>query len=478
MNNNLLWKVIIVGVALLIAGVVLYPNAVWYSLPLQKRQELARRKDHRAQEVIPLGLDLQGGVHLVYQLDTSKLPDVSDETVTTAVNQNITVIQNRIDALGVANALVVREGRDLVLVQLPGVYESEDAKKIIGKTALLEFRMVKNDDSLIKITEAIDKAKLTPDDISNKGLPPDIKKLLPAGLDVMPVKDGGYLLVNDKPDLTGKYLKQARVEQGGGMQLGGVAVEFELDSEGANLFAALTGSHRGDRLAIILDGVIQSAPTIQSQISSRGQITGMSSDNEAKLVTNVLNSGNLQAPMRVVEERTVGPELGEDSIRAGVKAVIVGFLLVMVFMIINYKFSGFLADIALMINLFCLMAVMTGIKATLTLPGIAGTILSLAMAVDANVLILERVREELAKGKQPRFAIEEGYHKAFPAIFDGNLTTIIPGIFLFQFGSGPVKGFAITLVVGLMIHMITAIWVTKIFYDVWFEMSHPKTLSV
>jgi preprotein translocase subunit SecD len=480
MNTNLIWKSVFLSAALIVSAVVLYPNALWYSMPIEQRQEQARRKNPLAQKVIPLGLDLQGGVHLVYQVDLSKLPDVSDQTVTTAINQNITVINNRIDALGVANALVVRQGREFILVQLPGVYGSEDAKKIIGKTALLEFRMVKNDDALVKIVEAIEKEKLLPDDILSKGLPADIKKLVPSGMELLPVKEGGYLLTNATPDLTGKYLKQARVDQGSGngLQIQGVAVEFELNTEGANLFEALTGSHIGDRLAIVLDGIIQSAPTIQSRIRNNGQITGVGSDNEAKLIANILNSGNLQAAMKVVEERTVGPELGEDSIKAGLNAVLFGFIFILVFMIFNYRVSGFLADLALIINLFVLMAVMAGLKATLTLPGIAGTILSLAMAVDANVLILERIREELAKGKQPRFAIEEGYNKAFSAIFDGNLTTIIPGIFLFQFGSGPVKGFAVTLIAGLIISMITAIAVTKIFYEIWFEMAHPKTLSV
>ncbi len=478
MNNKLLWKVIGVVAALGISAVALYPNLVWYSMPIEKRHEQAKRKNPLAEKVIPLGLDLQGGVHLVYQVDLSKLPDVSDLTVTTAINQNITVINNRIDALGVANALVVRQGREFILVQLPGVFESEDAKRIIGKTALLEFRMVKNDDALVKIVEAINKANLLPDEIMSKGLPADIQKLVPVGLELFPIKEGGYLLVNAKPDLTGKYLKQARVDQSGGMQMQGVGVEFELTTEGADLFEALTGSHIGERLGIVLDGVIQSAPTIQSRIRNNGQITGIGSDHEAKLIANILNSGNLQAPMKVVEERSVGPELGEDSIRAGLKSVGIGFLLVIVFMLGIYKLSGFLADIALLINMIMLLAVMAWLKATLTLPGIAGIILSLAMAVDANVLILERVREELAKGKQPKFAIEEGYHKAFSAILDGNLTTIIPGVFLFQFGSGPVKGFAITMIVGLIISMVTAVSVTKIFYEVWFEMAQPKKLSV
>lgn len=478
MNNKLLTKLLIVLAVVLGSLWMLYPNFVWYSMPLDQRQEQAHRKNPLAQKVIPLGLDLQGGVHLVYQIDTSKLPDVSDETIAKAIEQNMTVVRNRIDALGVANSLVTRQGKDLVLIQLPGVYESEDAKKIIGKTALLEFRIVQDSDALIKIVEAIQKKNLLPDEVLKKGLPDDIKKMVPANMELLPNKEGGYLLTNDKPDLTGKYLKQARVNLGLNGEMRGTAVDFELDSEGANLFDALTGANIGRRLAIVLDGVIQSAPTIQSRIHGQGQITGVGTDKEAKLVANILNSGNLQAPMSVVEERTVGPELGEDSIRSGLKAVVYGFIFVVLFMIFNYKLSGFMADMALVMNMLVLLAAMQWMRATMTLPGIAGTILSLAMAVDANVLILERIREEITKGKQPRFAIEEGYNKAFSAIFDGNLTTIIPGLFMFQFGSGPVKGFAITLIVGLVISMVTAISVTKIMYEAWLELAKPKTLSI
>ncbi len=480
MNNKLLWKaILLVGLPVALSGYKLYPNLTWYSLPLQERQAQASRKNPVAQKVIPLGLDLQGGVHLVYQLDISKLPDVSDETITRAIEQNIVVINNRIDALGVANGSVARQGREFIVVQMPGVYESEEAKRIIGKTGLLEFRMVRTDESLLKITEEIEKRGVRPEDVVAGRLPEEIKKIIPPGLDLMPVRDEGYLLVESTVALTGKYLKQARVELGNSVQIGGLSIGFELDSQGAQLFEALTAAHINDRLAIILDGIVQSAPRIETRIpGGRGQITGSFSSPEAKRLANILNSGNLQAPMKVVEERTVGPEMGEDSIRAGIKSIVLGFLLVVVFMVLNYKVSGLLADVALVLNLIFLMAIMASIKATLTMPGIAGVILSLAMAVDANVLILERVREELAKGKDARAAINEGYSKAMAAIIDGNLTTVIAGLFLFQFGSGPVKGFGVTLIWGLMISMFTAVTISKIFYEVWFEVARPKTLIV
>jgi protein-export membrane protein SecD len=479
MNNKLIWKGLVLAGALIVAGIKLYPNFVWYSLPMQERQLQAKRKNQMAKDVVPLGLDLQGGVHLVYQVDVSKLPDESNETITKAVDQNITVINNRIDAIGVANPFVVRQGREFIVIQLPGVYESEDAKGIIGKTALLEFRLVHDDPSLSKILEEVQKKEIKPEDVVAQKLPAEIQKMIPAGMQLMPVREGGYLLVGDKPELTGKYLKQARVEVGNVSQIGGMAIGFELDAEGANIFEAFTASHINDRLAIVLDNMIQSAPRIETRIpGGRGQITGSFSSQEAKLLANILNSGNLQAPMSVVEERTVGPELGEDSIKSGFKAMAIGLILVVVFVGIYYKFSGILADVALILNLVLLMAVMNWLKATMTLPGIAGIILSLAMAVDANVIILERVREELRKGKDPRFAIEEGYSKAFSAILDGNITTMLAAAFLFQFGTGPVKGFGVTLMGGLAISMATAIWVTKYFYELWFSISKPKTLSV
>ncbi len=458
----------------------LYPNFVWYSLPLEERHNQARRKNPLARRVIPLGLDLQGGINLVYQIDTSKLPDVSHETLLKAIDQNIEVINNRIDALGVANPLVTRQGREFIVIQLPGVYESEDAKQIIGQTALLEFRLVKDDDKLVDIIQELEKhPDLRMEDIAKQKLPPEAAKGVPPGLDLLPMRDGGYVLVNEKADLTGKSLRSARVERGNTVQIGGLSIGFELDAEGAKIFEALTAAHINERLAIIVDGVVQSAPRIESRIpGGRGQITGSFTPEEAKRIANVLNSGNLQAPMAVVEERSVGPEMGEDSIRAGLKAMAIGFLLVVLFMIVYYKFSGLLADVALILNLVLLFAVMATLKATMTMPGIAGTILSLAMSVDANVIILERVREELAKGKEVKFAVQEGYDKAFSAILDGNVTAILAAAFLWQFGSSFVKGFGITLMCGLIISMFTCVYITHTFYEIWFSVAKPKSLSV
>lgn len=479
MDTRLTWKTIILAVVVGLSLYKLYPNLVWYSMPIAERQRQTNLHNPAAEKVFPLGLDLQGGVHLVYQLDKTKLADLSDESVRKAIEQNMVVINNRIDSLGVANPFVAKQGREFVVIQLPGIFESEQAKKIIGKTAMLEFRLVKDDEVLVELLQAIEEREILPDQIIRDGLPADLQEKVPEGTELYPVRGGGYLLISDKADLTGKYLKKAQVNLGGTGQIGGLSINFELDSEGADLFEALTGAHVNERLAIVLDDIIQSSPVIRDRIpGGRGLIEGNFTPKDAKLIANVLNSGNLEAPMYVVEERSVGPQMGEDSIRAGLKAILLGFLLVIIFMVFYYRFSGILANIALILNLVLLMAVLAALKATLTMPGIAGIILSLAMAVDANVLILERIREELAKGKQVKYAVEEGYSKAFTAILDGNLTTIFAAAFLFQFGSGPVRGFGITLMWGLAISMMTAFIVTKLFYELWFSIRKPKTLSV
>lgn len=478
MNNRLVFRLGILVVVLIWSLVQLYPNVVWYSIPLAQRQEQAKRKNPMAKKVIPFGLDLQGGVHLVYQVDTTKLPDESDPTVTKAVEQNIVVINNRIDALGVANPLVIRQGREFIVIQLPGVYASEDAKSIIGKTALLEFNLVRDNEALVKILDEVTKRGIRPEDVVAGRLPDEVKKLIPAGLTLCPQREGSYLLLDSSAAISGRYLKLARVDTGMAGRMG-LAIDFELDSEGAALFEAFTGAHVGDRLAIVLDGLVQSAPRIETRIpGGRGQITGNFTPQEAKLLANILNSGNLQAPMTVVEERTVGPELGEDSVKSGAKAMIIGLAIVLLFMIVYYRVSGFIADIALFANFLILIGVMTVLKATLTMPGIAGALLTLAMAVDANVIILERIREELRKGKDVRVAVDEGYEHAFTAIFDGHVTSIIAAAFLFQFGTGPVKGFGITLMAGLIISLFTAVFATHVIYNVWFTIHKPKTLSV
>jgi preprotein translocase subunit SecD len=264
--------------------------------------------------------------------------------------------------------------------------------------------------------------------------------------------------------MTGEYIADARVRPS--TQLQGPYVELILNAGGARLFEQITGANVRRRLAIVLDNRVYSAPVIQERIGGgRASITGSFDIKEARDLAIILRAGALPAPVEIVEERTVGPSLGQDSIRQGVKSFIVGGALVIVFMIAYYKGAGLVAVMALLFNVLFLIAILAGFQAVLTLPGIAGIVLTLGMAVDANVLINERIREELRAGRAPRSAVEAGYQHALPAILDSNVTTFLSGVILFQFGTGPIKGFAVTLCVGILTTVITAVYLTRIYYD-------------
>jgi preprotein translocase subunit SecD len=264
--------------------------------------------------------------------------------------------------------------------------------------------------------------------------------------------------------MTGEYITDARVRPGD--QFGNPYVELILDARGARIFERITAENVKRRLAIVLDNRVYSAPVIQERIAGgRASITGSFDIKEARDLAIVLRAGALPAPVEIVEERTVGPSLGRDSIRQGVISFIVGSSLVLVFMIAYYKGAGLVADLALVFNIVFMLAILAGFQAVLTLPGIAGIVLTMGMAVDANVLINERIREELRAGKSPRSAIEAGYDRALPAILDSNITTFLSGLILFQFGTGPVKGFAVTLCVGIVSTVVTAVYLTRVYYD-------------
>jgi preprotein translocase subunit SecD len=264
--------------------------------------------------------------------------------------------------------------------------------------------------------------------------------------------------------MTGEYIADARVRPS--TQLQGPYVELILNASGARLFEQITGANVRRRLAIVLDNRVYSAPVIQERIGGgRASITGSFDIKEARDLAIILRAGALPAPVEIVEERTVGPSLGQDSIRQGVNSFIVGGALVLVFMIAYYKGAGVVAVVALLFNVLFLIAILAGFQAVLTLPGIAGIVLTVGMAVDANVLINERIREELRAGRAPRSAVEAGYQHALPAILDSNVTTFLSGVILFQFGTGPIKGFAVTLCVGILTTVITAVYLTRIYYD-------------
>jgi preprotein translocase subunit SecD len=284
-------------------------------------------------------------------------------------------------------------------------------------------------------------------------------------------------LLKEKTLMTGEVLKDARVALDSQFHEPYVALEF--DDIGAKLFEQITGANVKKRLAIILDNNVYSAPVIQERIAGgRAQITGRFTTEEAKDLAVVLRAGALPAPVKILEQRTVGPSLGQDSIHKGIISTLISAAFIVLFMIFYYRASGMIADIALILNVVLTLATLALFRATLTLPGIAGLVLSIGMAVDANVLIHERIKEELRWGKTIRAAIDQGYHRAFSAIIDSNLTTLIAGVLLYQFGTGPVKGFAVTLSIGILANIFTAVYITRVIFDFWTLELKVKTLSI
>ncbi|MDD5073382.1 MAG: protein translocase subunit SecD [Candidatus Omnitrophica bacterium] len=411
---------------------------------------------------IKLGLDLKGGMHLLLKVDTSHLPENARED---AGDRAIEVIRNRIDQFGVREPSIQRQGKDEIVVQLPGVTDRERALSIIGRTALLEFKLVSDDAE--KMKQAL------------TGNVPEGYELKTS------LDDEGKLLLEKQAVMTGEGLSNAAIHFDQS-KFNEPTVNITFNSEGAKKFARITSENVGRRLAIVLDGKVQSAPVIREAIpSGEAVISGRFTVENARDLSLVLRTGALPAPMYIEEERTVGPLLGQDSINKGIKASLIGGVLILVFMAGYYLLSGLIADVALSLNLLFTLGclgflpyVFPGISATLTLPGIAGIALSLGMAVDANVLINERIREELQAGKALRQAVSLGYDKAFSAIFDSNLTTLVAALFLFQFGTGPIRGFAVTLTIGLMASMFTAIFVTRVIMETLLNAGLVKSLPM
>jgi len=364
-----------------------------------------------------------------------------------AVEQVIEVVRNRVDALGTTEPVIVKQGDHRVLVQIPGFEDSARAKALIGRTAQLDFKLVDEKGDLDK---ALSSGHLPVGDVIVYG-----KKEMRGGkLVAQP-----YLL-KKRTELSGTDISDARVSIDS--RFNEYAVTLKFDSKGARRFDKLTAAHVNERFAIILEGVVQSAPVIRERISGgTAQITGSFTPQESRDLAIVLRAGALPAPVKVVEERSIGPSLGQDSVDQGAKSIVIGTILVLLFMLIYYRMFGLIANVALLFNMLLIVAAMSMIGATLTLPGMAGIVLTIGMAVDANVLIFERIREEMHLGKTPLAAIDGGYEKAFSTIIDANITTLIAAIVLFQFGSGPVKGFAVTLSVGIIASMFTAITVTR-----------------
>jgi SecD/SecF fusion protein len=494
-----------------------------------------------------------------------------------SVDRNLEILRNRVDQFGVSEPSITKQGDRRIVVELAGITDVSRAKNIIGKTALLEFKLVKDPqifqdvitkiDNLLKkdlaakqgqqvaaadtaeadttgaggkvskdkevgVSELFGGSSIVPNDTAGAsqdsvrvdkeifaenpflslmrnfrgevGVPaknvraverilnnPEVQKVIPADAEFewsnKPEKEADtdyYMLylLKKEPELNGALLTDAKasIASGAGMtKQGEWTVIMQLSDEGTKIFSRVTGANVNKRLGIVLDKKVVMAPNIKEKIpSGSASIEGNMGSNEAKDLAIVLRAGSLQAPMQVIEERTVGPSLGQDSINKGQMASMVGFAAVVIFMAIYYRLSGLLANLALMLNVLMILAALAQFKATLTLPGVAGIVLTIGMAVDANVLIFERIREELRTGKTVRAAIDAGYDRAFSAIFDSNLTTVLTAIVLYQFGTGPIRGFAVTLIIGLIVSMFTAIVVTRVIYDYLTSRRQMATLSI
>jgi preprotein translocase subunit SecD len=380
------------------------------------------------------------------------------------VEHSLETIRNRVDQFGIAEPEIIPEGDNRILIQLPGIKDPERAKNLIGKTALLEFKIVDDEHSL----EDALRGNIPEEDIIAYGLRSDRS--------TGERTSAPYLLKN-KSLLTGASLETAKVQISN--RFGEPTVSLKFNSQGATDFERITGENVRKRLAIVLDGVVHSAPVIQERISGgQAQITGTFTMDEARDLAIVLRAGALPAPVNILEERTVGPSLGSDSIRQGIMATLIGSILVILFMILYYRLSGTIADLALIINIVLVLGILAAFKATLTLPGIAGLLLTVGMAVDANVLIFERIREELRTGKTIRLSLDTGYKRAFITIIDTHVTGIVSAIFLIIFGTGPIKGFAVTLIIGLLASLFTAVFVTRVVFDYFTGNFNVKKLSI
>ncbi len=527
MKKNVLWRFSLIGFTVLIAVIFFLPNT-----PLFKFMPDWWKKSMPSKGIV-LGLDLQGGLHLVFEVEGDRAVEASAEryayliketlqkkklqaevkrnglnieitpfsqeasaviketyptldTITVgqnaalaisekekasikdnAVNQALETIRNRIDQFGVAEPTIQRQGENEIVVQLPGVKDPKRAIDLIGKTALLEFKLVDDESPLAaQLPQAVAPGE-------EEGLLMQFADKLSVDQEILFEKQVNIetgvasrlpILLKKQAVMTGDLLSEARVSLDNQFSQPYVSMDFTAD--GAKRFEEITGANVKKRMAIILDNTVYSAPVIQEKIAGgNAQISGNFSMNEAKDLSIVLKAGALPAPLKMLQNVTVGPSLGTDSIQAGKMAGIIATILVVLFMIIYYRASGLIADFALVLNIVLLFGAMASLNATLTLPGIAGVILAIGMAVDSNVLMFERIREELRAGKPPRSAIDSGYDKAFSTIFDSHVTTLITAAVLFQFGTGPIKGFAVTLSLGVAINLFTALVGTKSIFD-------------
>lgn len=388
-------------------------------------------------------LETENNGEFILQIRQSQYAD--EDTVSFALKQNLETLHNRVNELGVAEPIIQQQGKDRIVIQLPGVQDTAKAKEILGRTAILEMKMLSDDQS----PELIERAE-------NGQAPP--------GTQLYRDRDGAPMLIKKEIILTGEKIINAGpgVDQMTGQSI----VSITLDGSGANIFKQITRENVGKRMALILveknSSEVITSPVIKSEIGGgRVQITGMKNAQEATDIALLLRAGSLAAPMEIVEERTVGPSMGKENIARGVNSTIWGFVAIMILMSLYYMTFGLVSVVALSANLLFLVALLSAIQATLTLPGLAAIALTLGMAIDANVLINERIRDEIRNGNTPQASIHMGYEKAWGTILDSNITTLIAGLALFMFGSGPIKGFAVVHVLGILTSMYSAIWVSR-----------------
>jgi protein-export membrane protein SecD len=498
---------------------VLWPSYRLYSSkPGQLSALNSKQMSDLRRKAIHLGLDLQGGMHLVLEVDRSRL---SAAEAKEAPERAMEIIRNRVDQFGVAEPLIQRQGEDRIVVQLPGLTDRQRAIDLIGKTALLEFNLVRTPEEVKTVFERLDSflaargagaagldsslrrtpltahffslessAFIRDQDLSAVEMMlaiPGIDSIIPPDAKLTWGKEGeaqqgvggrALYVLKREPEMTGGTIASAIAEPDQ-QSPGAMAVGMKMTPRGRADFARITGNNVGRQLAIVLDGVVNSAPVIRERIpSGDAKISGSFDIAEARDLAIVLKAGALPAPVNIIEERSVGPSLGGDSIQEGLTAGLIGTVLVVVFMLVYYQLSGLIAIGALALNLLYVAATMPLIGATLTLPGIAGLVLTVGMAVDTNVLIFERIREELRNQRTVRQSVQLGYDRAFRTILDAHLTTLFSALFLYGFGTGPVKGFAVTLSIGLIANMFTAVVFTRMIFDFMLDRGPVERLSI
>ncbi len=492
---------------------VLMPTIQWYFYIPEKDKELLKISQDELEvqspeikkkvfdlkkirsKTISLGLDLQGGVNLTLQVDEEelkkqllekyedeeKVKELFEKEKTDALERGLEVLRNRMDQFGVAEPVIRKTFEGRISVELPGLNNPQLIREALNKVGRLEFHIV--DEKVMEELSrlgATDRQGYVP---SRDNVPKEFK--MPEDSDWFSYWENdeygipklrGWLVLKKKVELDGSMVKDARSDTD---PYGKPIVSFQLTDEGADIFAEVTAQNVNKRLAIVLDGRIKSAPSIREEIGGgSGQITGSFTLEETVFLANILKSGALPVKLQVVQERIIGPTLGKDSIIDSGKAMIIGSILVLVFMILYYKFGGIVASIALAFNIFYLLALLAAVRATLTLSGIAGIALTVGMAVDANVIIYERIREEMRTSSLFKHAIDNGFSHAKSTILDANITTIFAAVALYVLGTGTIKGFGLTLLFGIIANVFAALFITRFLFDSWLDIFKPKKILI